>query len=613
MVVRVGIVPAYRVRLYVSNLATAGKRPPWERGRMSKTPRMVSNQACGRDARAPRGRPESGTVDSCTSRARSRPLTMPLAPLAILGASLSAPFAVGAPPGDAWPRTRAEATEYRETSAYADVLAFLDRLQANDAPIRVSFIGESAGGRRIPLVVAARPPVATASEAQRSGRPVVYLQANIHGGEVEGKEAVLMLLRQLAQQPEHPFLRRLVLVVAPVYNVDGNERLGDARRNRASQDGPDPVGERPNGQGLDLNRDCMKAETPETRAVLRHVYAAWDPDVVLDLHTTNGTRHGYQLTYAPPLNPNTEVGIQRFARDNLLPTVRRRLRQEHSLRIFDYGNLPFGETPRGWYSFGEEPRYVTNYVGLRNRIAVLSEPASFRPFRARVDTTLRFVETVLDEVARQRGRVLDLTRAADARVTGWGLKPESAPPLGVRFEMTSVRTESIPLEKLPPGTQVDRRKAPTSLEAERLPVLDRFRATRSARLPAAYLVPAAHSEAVQLLRRHGISVERLRQPWRGRVDAFTVTELARAPSPFQGHRLVRVEGTFAARDAEIPAGDFVVRTAQPLGILLFHLLEPESLDGAAAWGFLDGALAVGKEYPMLKAFRVGGAVTEGVD
>ena len=159
--------------------------------------------------------------------------------------------------------TRAEATDYRETSHYSDVIAFLSRLKTEGAPIRLEEIGASAEGRKIPLVIVAKPMVKNAVEARKKGKLVIYLQANIHGGEVEGKEAVLILLRELAKRDANRWLDRLVLLIAPIYNCDGNDKLGPCKINRSHQDGPDPVGDRPNGQGLDLNRDCIKAETPE--------------------------------------------------------------------------------------------------------------------------------------------------------------------------------------------------------------------------------------------------------------------------------------------------------------------------------------------------------------
>ncbi len=497
-------------------------------------------------------------------------------------------------------KTRAERTEYRETSHYEDVIAFITALQAKGALIKLEYIGKSEGGRQIPFVIASKPTVASRSEARKLGKAIVYIQANIHGGEVEGKEAVQMLLRELSGKDSGKLLDKLVILVTPVFNIDGNEKWGDGRRNRSSQDGPELIGERPNGQGLDLNRDSMKAEAHETRAALEHIYTTWDPDVMIDLHTTDGTRHGYHLTYSPPLNANTLAGIVSYSRE-LLSTVRSRMDKEHSQKTQDYGNVEGRTGQRAWRTFGEEGRYVTNYVGLRNRVSILSEAASFLPFKTRVETTLYFVKTILEEIARRPSRVTSLTRDADKKVTDWGRKPETAPPLGVRFEMDSRGEEDIPLEKPKPGEQIDRRKAPTDLEMNKLLIFDRFKSTKTAKLPAAYIIPGEFTNVAELLRRHGIKVEMLKSAWNGEADVFTIKEMVQAPEAFQGHRLVRLEGTFATGKAEAPAGSFIVRLAQPLGILIFNLLEPESLDGVAAWGFLEGRLNTGTNYPILKA------------
>ncbi len=512
------------------------------------------------------------------------------------------------PPGDhGWPETRAERTDYRETSHYRDVLQFLEDLQAKGAPISIKFIGTSTQGHRIPLVIVARPPVATPAGARRTGRPVVYVQANIHAGEVEGKEAVLTLLRDLAREPKGGVLEKIVLLATPIYNIDGNQAWGPWQKNRRSQREPEVVGTRANGQGLDLNRDGMKVESPEMRAALQHVYTTWDPEVLIDLHATNGTRHGYQLTYSPPLHPDTESGILHFNRDELLPAVRRRMRRDHGLETFVYGNLPRRGEPRGWYQSAPDPRRITNYVGLRNRIGVLSEATCYLPFRQRVRATRLFVATVLEEIARRGPHILRLTREADARVTAWGLQPETAPALTLRYEIASRGEEEILLEKRQPqGRSSDataRIEPPRNFVSQRMPVYDRFKATKTGRLPAAYLIPASCDKTVELLSRHGIVVERLTAGWQAAADEFVIEQIDSAERPFQGHVLKRLTGRFESSRIDVPRGSYLVRTAQPLGILIFHLLEPESIDGVAAWGLLDGQLRKGEPYPIHKCYR----------
>lgn len=504
-----------------------------------------------------------------------------------------------------WPQTRAERTNYAETSHYDDVIDFLEALQERGAPISVRYVGASPAGLRIPLVIVSSPPVATPVEAKRSGKPIVYIEANIHAGEVEGKEAALAIVRRLSQEAPAGLLSKLIVVVAPIYNIDGNEKFDAVAKNRPEQDGPGLVGVRANGQGLDLNRDGMKAETNEMRAMLEALYSTWDPDVMLDLHTTDGTRHGYELTYSPCLNPNTESGILKFDRDEMLPHVRSELRSKFGMETFDYGNVETRNGSRAWATFGEEGRYMTNYVGLRNRIGVLSEATTYIPFKDRVVATDRFVTSVLDYVAAHAGKVLELTRGADARVTQWGLNPASAPALGVRFDFESRGTESTILEKGPPTA-----KRPLAVENVRMPIFDRFKATRTARFPAAYLLPASEIKVVELLRRHGIVVERLEKPWRGKAQAYRIKIAMAARSQFQGHRLVRMEGEFRDEQADAKAGDFLVRTSQPLGILIFNLLEPESLDGVISWEFLASPLFASSDLPIRKLFENPRAVTE---
>jgi len=161
--------------------------------------------------------------------------------------------------------TRAERTDYGQTSSYADVLAFLDSLQTMTRDLRVGTLGSSPEGRAVPYVIAARPMVSSPAEAQRSGKPVIYLQANIHAGEVEGKEAAQMLLRDLTAGPLRALLDKVVLLVVPIYNTDGNERWGPGEQNRPGQSGTEPVGQNTNGQVLNLNRYYVKIEKPETR------------------------------------------------------------------------------------------------------------------------------------------------------------------------------------------------------------------------------------------------------------------------------------------------------------------------------------------------------------
>ena len=505
-----------------------------------------------------------------------------------------------------WPLTRAEKTNYAETSHYSDVVDFMEALTTTEAAMTLKWIGNSIEGRKIPLAIISYPPVKSAEEARKSGRPVVYVQGNIHAGEVEGKESAQRLLRRLCQEAvalkykkkiDGPTLvNKMVFLINPIYNADGNEKFDRVEKNRPQQDGPAMVGVRPNGAGFDLNRDSIKAESPEMTAALQSIYNAWEPDLTMDLHTTDGTRHGFDLTYAPPTNPNTDPGIMKYSRDELLPTVRAQYRKLYNLELFDYGNAAKPkDQPMRWETFGHEGRYVTNYVGLRNRVAILSEAITYLPFKDRVISTDKFVALILEKVAKDAKRVIRLGQEADKRMGDWANMGQE---LGVRFVMAKRKgQEAVPLERQPGK----REKKPEQIDYVRMDVYDRWNATKTATFPRAYLIPASQTATAQLLQKHGIKVSKLAGAWSGKVMVFDIATANQAGFAFQGHKLWTLDGAFKEANVSAAAGDYVVQTNQHLGALAFHILEPESTDGAAAWGYL-GDFQAGQEYAVKKIF-----------
>jgi hypothetical protein len=532
------------------------------------------------------------------------PFRQPQLPIlfACLIALSATPAAAQRPP---LPRTVAERTGYRATATTADVGAFLDSLEDAGAPISISTMGTSAAGKPIYFVIASNPRITSPREAARSGKLVVYVQANIHAGEVEGKEAVQELLREMAG-PRRTLLDSLVLLVAPVYNPDGNDAMGPVARNRPEQNGPDRVGLRPNGQNLDLNRDYLKAEAPETRASLTRVYDTWDPALMMDLHTTDGTLHGYLLTYSPPLDPNGPEGPTAYVRDQLLPAVRRTLDQKYHEPIFVYGNVDSRTQPTAWETYAPLGWYGTNYVGLRGRMAVLSEAYSHAPFQTRIKVTHDFVVEVLGYAAAHAAEIRQIIHDADQRTTLEGAGALPRPDLAVDYQTASRGTEPVVLEVMrPTGDTVrgrPRMEGTGTTRVVNLDIRDRFTAKATRPLPAGYFLPAALGSIVDALRLHGIAVEQLDADWRDTVDVFRIQKLEWADREFQGHHQLTTTGDYAADARTEPAGTYFVGTAQPLGRLVFTLLEPEGW-GLARWGLLDRWL--GSEYGVLSGLEYG--------
>ena len=513
------------------------------------------------------------------------------------------------------PLTRAERSRFTETARHADVVQFIDSLKLLGARMHVGSLGRSTQGRDIPYVVASRPLVTTPAQAKRLHRPIVFVQGNIHGGEVEGKEALLAIVRDLLVERGPNVLDSIVLVAVPLYNPDGNERVGPQERNRREQNGPAVVGERANADTLDLNRDYVKAEAPETRGALAF-FAEWEPDLFVDLHTTDGSFHGFALTYAPPLNPASIVSGP-YARDTLLATVRRRMRADYRIETFDYGNFVHQDSlERGWYTYDHRPRFGTNYYGLRGRPAVLVEAYSHDPFERRVAATYAFLQELLSLVAEEGDELLEAVAEAERRTTGWGTLPASSPRLPVRAELVTVRREPVRAEIMEraadsavtePGVPRGLRRTGRYRTAT-IPIYDRFGGTLFRTIPHAYAFGADQAAAAERLHRHGLFVEKLDVPLELELEQFTIDSVVRGARAFQKHQEVRLEGTWRREKRTLPPGTFVVRTGQPLAVLALYLLEPESDDGLVTWNLFDPALRIGGAFPVVRVMQaiVGG-------
>jgi hypothetical protein len=482
-----------------------------------------------------------------------------------------------------------------------------------DRVLELDTIGTSPLGRPLVRAIAcaapARGPRSCDAALAAHTKPIVWLQANIHGGEVEGKEAVQAVLRDLVTTDSTRRLDAMSVIVVPVYNADGNEAFGEQARNRGSQLGPAIVGERANGQGLDLNRDYIKAEAPETRATLP-LLSGDQVDVFVDLHTTNGSYHGYALTWAPSLHPGAPLST--FTLDTLLPEIRTRL-QRRGVETFTYGNFPnaFSATlatdslKDGWLTYDARPRFGVNYFGLTGGIGILSEAYSHDPFARRVAATTAFVEEILASIARDPSlrtriraerRELALGRARGGVVLQSRLT--STPRRDtVRVEVLRQDRDSLGLEPgVPRGVVRTGRVFP-----QLLPLQDRFVPVERTSLPGTgWLIEASDSALQTLLGRHGVQVV----PWRGagvvRVERFRIDSIVRATRPFQGHQEVRLVGRWEGARMRAAATWRLVPVRQPQALVAAQLLEPRSEDGATTWNVLDAWLQVGRMHPVMR-------------
>ena len=517
--------------------------------------------------------------------------------------------------------TRAEKSNYEETSNYDDVMRIVSGLAAASPLVYTENFGETEEGRALPLIVISDPKVATPEAAHRLNRPLVFVQANIHAGEVEGKEAILMLARRLTTGDLKPLTKQLVILIAPDYNADGNEKFNV--QNRTAQNGPVAgVGTRENSKGLDLNRDYMKLESAEARALVG-LMNKWDPHVLVDLHTTNGSYHGYHLTYSPILNPDADQRLIDFSRDTLLAGVRKAVQEKHNFRTYYYGNYspedgsgressrvdPANPGNTTWRTFDHRPRFGNNYVGLRNRIAILSEAYSYLDFKGRIDVTAAFVEEIFKAVAANALKVTQLTLQADRQFTA---APNSrAVELGVNIDIRALPQPVDILvgdvkKQLNPRSGKEMNVMTDMAVPVKMKDYGIFAATKTEVMPKGWLIPKAMVDnpkfkpVLDRLAWHGVKTETVQAGATVDVERFRIAEFTRGERPFQGHREARLKGTLDKIELTIDAGSVFIPADQKLARLAFYLLEAESDDGFVAWNFIEDGLAPGKTYPIYR-------------
>jgi dipeptidyl aminopeptidase/acylaminoacyl peptidase len=476
--------------------------------------------------------------------------------------------------------TVAEKSDYKATSRHAEVIDFCERLARLSPLVRVREFGSSTEGKLLPMMILADPPLSTPEEAAKSGKLVVFAFGNIHAGEVDGKEALLMLARDIATTKNHPLLKHLVLVIVPNFNADGGDRMG---KNRPTQNGPPEVGIRPNALGFDLNRDFIKLETVEDRALVRFLNT-WDPAVYLDMHTTNGIYHRYPITYDGPRHPAVSPGLVAFVRDEMFPDVTRRL-DKHGYKSFVYGES-FSRNHDRWSTVTALPRYSSQYGGLHNHLSILCESYTYDSFKTRVLSSRAFALSCFEFAADNRDKIRKVLAEA---------KKAQAEPAKDDTVALQHKIVARPQRFTVLGYAGDEPRDYPNVE-----LVDRCEPTVTVKRPFAYVLPAGLGKAVELLERHGIRVEKLREDLDLDVEAYRVDQVTQAKREFQKHKLVTLKVTPRADKRRVKAGSYVVRSSQPLGKTAAFLLEPQSEDGLCTWNYFDAELKEGQDYPVLR-------------
>jgi hypothetical protein len=487
--------------------------------------------------------------------------------------------------------TPAETAQFKTTPDYATTRAYLERL-ATAAPqtIRLTRFGVSPEGRDLILVVATSGGEFTAEAARKSGKQILMVQSGIHAGEIEGKDAGLMLLRDLSitGNPPH-LLDHTILLYLPIFNVDGHEN--STPYNRINQLGPDAMGFRATAQNLNLNRDYMKADAPEMRDWLAS-FNAWLPDLFVDVHTTDGADYQYDLTWYTEdwesLDPVVKAWQDHALKEIIFPQV-----DKKGHLLAPYLDLKdHRDITKGIANFGSGPRFSTGYVALQNRAALLVETHMLKPYATRVQATYDLLVQILDYLRTDAHSLRDAVGAADrntiARAAQAGAKlpilfktaekPDTFALKGVAFSQTHSDISGDIWTQYDPDT-------PKHFD---IPNWRDLVATENVGLPAAYAVPAGWPQVIDKLREHGLRFELTKRIVKVSAQSYQLDTPRWAKAPFESRMMLE---DFSVRDenatAELPPGSAIVPLDQRAANVAVHLLEPKAPDSLLRWGFLN--------------------------
>jgi len=490
--------------------------------------------------------------------------------------------------------TRAERTKWKQTSDYDETMRYCRQLEAGSRWVKVEPFGRTGQGRDLSMLIVSKDKLFTPEAARASGLPIVLVQNGIHSGEIEGKDASLMLVRDLAVLRQHEqLLDSVIVLVVPMFSADAHERR--SRYNRINQNGPDEMGWRHTPIGLNLNRDYTKLDAPEMRALIGNVFTKWWPDLLVDDHTTDGADYRYDVTWAVNHGAGMPGALDRWCADAIEGGMVRRLTARGHL-VAPYLDFRGGSSdPRAGIEYGNStPRFSTGYAPLQARPALLVETHMLKPYGARVQATYDLLLSLLEEIHASPGALRGAVRSAEAEAIARARGADPARSSLVLSSKVSDRGAPFAWKGVQTtwewsditGSRVPRYSATpwdttVMIYRETVPTL-------TVKVPPGYVVPQEWTDILDRLALHGIQMRRLARAWSDTVEMARVLEHTGSADGYEGRHNVKVAVTRLERQVRaFRPGDVWVPTDQRGGALIVNLLEAQAPDGFMAWGFFD--------------------------
>ena len=522
-----------------------------------------------------------------------------------------------------WPEkflTASEKSDFTHTSTNQDILDYFAMLKWNSEYVHVFNMYISDRGHTCPVLVMSNPRVSSAEEAKESGKPVIYLKGGIHPGESEGKEALLILIRDILFGNKNYLLDNLIIMVTPNFNVDGNETRSVTRGL------PKLSGTRQDARGYDVNRDAIKLETTSMKGAYRRVFNTWDPVLIYDTHRMGRLTHAYPIAYAGSNVPAAHAGPRDYVTYEIFPAITEGARENGQIEIFFHAGFEreddewppqaFTHERGAWTTEG---KFMVSGYGLRNRMAILVETIWYVSYEKQIYSQYVCAYEVLKFAHENGQEMLEVCRGADEEVVNTILEEAGTGNLMNYVEgeyVSEGKTDVLGYREIEyedvPGTSVRKVNPDMIGEPEVIENIDLVTkpvGTKKAAVPRGYFIPEDLDFIAEKLEILGLEVTTLEEPVKARGEEFVIS--SHTHERIRGYNMTVLDGSFTqVPEKKIPAGTYKLDMAQPLANVAFYALEPEVGDGFAGWNLLDDyleSLGVNQRsivYPVFKYFEI---------
>lgn len=491
-----------------------------------------------------------------------------------------------------------EKSGYKETPRYDSTIAYCKSIDKAADWIKYTTFGKSPQGRDLPLLILDRKGNFTPEAIRKSGNLIILIQAAVHAGEPDGKDACLMLFRDIAiYKKMTDLLNHVTVLFIPIFNVDGHERFG--KYNRINQNGPTEMGWRTTADNLNLNRDFLKADALEMKNWLK-MFNHFMPDFFIDCHTTDGADYQYVLTYGIETEGNVDEGLAKWQKENYLKPITQLMTQQ-GLPIFPYITFRTWHDPRsGLISNSAPPMLSEGYTIQRNRPGLLIETHMLKPYKTRVESTYQMIKNTLLLLNKEHQQLKQLINEADQRTASKKFR-ETA--FGINFEASQKDSSlidflgvdySIEKSDISGGDwfRYDNSKPLTF----KVPYFNEIKTTEKVFLPKAYILPPEWLDVINILKLHGIKLKTITTPLTLLVQSYKFKNPKWQTTTNEGrHQLISFNMDSIQEDRTYPVGSVMIDMNQPAARIIAYLLEPKASGSLFFWGFFNTVLEQ-KEY-----------------